>query len=194
MRTIQTNVYQYNELSDKAKEKARDWYRNASIGDNYFAESIIYDAKEIGALFGLAIENIYWSGFGCQGDGACVTGRYSYVKGGLQAVKDYAPNDEALHGIVSRFVELQRTRFYRISVTIKHYGHYSHERSMKIEDNNGRLSHNEDEKELLDCLAYFSKWIYRQIEAEYYYQTSDEAVAETIEANDYEFFEEGKII
>lgn len=32
MRTIQTDVFQFDELSEKAKEKARDWYRS---GDTY---------------------------------------------------------------------------------------------------------------------------------------------------------------
>ena len=30
MKTIQTNVYQFNELSDSAKENARSWYRDCS--------------------------------------------------------------------------------------------------------------------------------------------------------------------
>lgn len=30
MRTIQTKIYKFNELSDSAKEKAREWYRDCS--------------------------------------------------------------------------------------------------------------------------------------------------------------------
>jgi hypothetical protein len=30
---MKTNLYQYNELSDEAKEKAREWYRSADCGE-----------------------------------------------------------------------------------------------------------------------------------------------------------------
>ena len=36
MRIKETKVYQFDELSDKAKEKARDWWREASAGDGYY--------------------------------------------------------------------------------------------------------------------------------------------------------------
>src|SRR5580693_5752393 len=47
MRTIETTVYKFDELNDKAKEQARDWYRQ---GDhNSFAwEQIKEDAEQIG--------------------------------------------------------------------------------------------------------------------------------------------------
>ena len=37
-------------------------------------------------------------------------------------------------------------------------------------------------------------WIYRQLEAEYDYQTNADAIAETMEANDYTFTEAGRRI
>jgi hypothetical protein len=36
------------------------------------------------------------------------------------------------------------------------------------------------------------KWMYRQLEAEYEYLTSDEAITETIRSNEYEFTEDGR--
>jgi len=44
---ITTTVYQFDELSDKAKEKARDWWRNGDI-DFDWADNMIEDAKMIG--------------------------------------------------------------------------------------------------------------------------------------------------
>lgn len=52
MRTIQTNVYTYDELSDDAKEKARDWFREGSAGDDFFSETPIDEFLEIGAALG----------------------------------------------------------------------------------------------------------------------------------------------
>ena len=37
-RIKQTTVYQFDELSDAAKEKARDWYREASADDAFWQE------------------------------------------------------------------------------------------------------------------------------------------------------------
>ena len=40
MRNITVTLYHYAELSPEAQEHARDRYREASAGDNYFAEHI----------------------------------------------------------------------------------------------------------------------------------------------------------
>ena len=113
MRVIQTTVYQYDELSDKAKAKARDWYRQAGDGDNYFSESVIEDASKIAGLLGIELKQreirtmggntrqepaISWSGFSQQGDGASFEGKLVSLETGtaLQRVTDYAPQDETL--------------------------------------------------------------------------------------------------
>ena len=193
MRTIETNLYQYSELSDKAKARARDWYREASHDDTFFAECVIDDAKEIGALFGLDIDEVYWSGFYSQGDGACIVGSYRYKKGALQAVKKYAPLDTELHAIVAAFTQLQRRHFYSLTASIKHRGHYYHERSMVVdcEDKNGYCEA-ETDSELRDCLADFASWIYKQLEKEYEYQNSDEVIDELLVSNGYTFTENGE--
>ena len=114
MRDITTTVYQYHELSDEAKEKARDWFREVSAGDDFFSESVFEDAATIADLMGLDIRQthvkrgdgsshwnpvIYWSGFCSQGDGACFEGSYRYKPGSVKAVTDYAPLDDELQRI-----------------------------------------------------------------------------------------------
>ena len=47
MRTVETRIYQFDELSDKAKGKARDWYRE-SIADWDWWDFLYDDAQEIG--------------------------------------------------------------------------------------------------------------------------------------------------
>lgn len=47
MKTIETTVYEFSELSDTAKEKARDWYRNGAL-DYEWWESMYDDAANIG--------------------------------------------------------------------------------------------------------------------------------------------------
>lgn len=47
MRTKTINLYKFDELSDEAKEKARDWFREGNDGENEW-DYIREDAKEIG--------------------------------------------------------------------------------------------------------------------------------------------------
>jgi hypothetical protein len=44
---------------------------------------------------------------------------------------------------------------------------------------------------LKDILRDYMRWIYRTLEKEYDYMTSEEAIKETIIANDYEFTKDG---
>lgn len=108
MRTKETTVYQFDELSDRAKERARDWYRNASANDfsDYQAESVLEDAARMADLLGINLRTrtvqlmgggtrqepqIYYSGFWSQGDGACFVGTYAYRKGSVKAIASEAP-------------------------------------------------------------------------------------------------------
>lgn len=47
------------------------------------------------------------------------------------------------------------------------------------------------DESLADCLRDFMRWIYRELESEYEYQTSHDAVLESIRANRYQFTENG---
>ena len=69
MQIVTTEIFKFNELSEKAKEKAREWYRKSSDGETYWSESVIDDAKNIGKLLGFDIAKVYYSGFASQGDG-----------------------------------------------------------------------------------------------------------------------------
>jgi len=47
MKTIETTVFEFNELTDKAKDKAREWYREGALQHEWW-ESIYDDAENIG--------------------------------------------------------------------------------------------------------------------------------------------------
>lgn len=48
MKTIETVVYTFNELSEEAKDKARAWYLEGSDDSQYAYDDAIEDAKNIG--------------------------------------------------------------------------------------------------------------------------------------------------
>lgn len=186
-------LYTFDELSDEAKERAREWYRSASIMSGYWEEDILEDAKTIADLFGFGVDEIYYSGFWSQGDGASCIGRYRYKRGALKAVKKYAPNDEELHGIVQRLQKIQAANFYRIEVNVTHSGRYQHSGYMRfdIDRNDDVPLATEDKEDIKDNLRWFADWVYKRLENGYEWVNSDEVVNENILLNEYTFDEDG---
>jgi len=209
MRTIEQTVYKFSELTDTAKEKARDWWRTTSDID---LDHVIDDAATVADLFGLDIRKktvrlmggrtredpqVYWSGFWSQGDGASYVADYAYCKGALDAVKSYAPQDAALHAIVRRLQRVQARNFYRLTAGVyKSDHHYCHEMTMRFDVSRTDYApvSDDDAEELSDCLRDFARWIYRALETEWEYLASDESIDELMECNGYEFTEEGRIV
>lgn len=193
MGTLCIHTFEYDELEESAKKKAiEDLY---DINTNFdWWDSVVDDAKQIGAIMGIEIENIYFSGFSSQGDGACFEGFYRYNKGSRKELKDYAPVDEKLHRIVQNLFDVQRRNFYALQARIKHSGHYYHKycTDISVERDDGIEITSETEKRVTEILRDFMEWIYRTLEKEHDYLHTREAIEDTIQANDYKFTEEGK--
>ena len=189
------NVYSFDELSDSAKQNARDWF--ISIIESFdYADFTINSFKEIANMLGFTISNTYFSGFWSQGDGACFEGSYYYAKHSVKSIKMYAPNDATLNDIAERLAAMQKRCFYNVSAKIRHSGFYYHERSMSfdVEDEGyAGKAFAEMEDEFKEICADLARWLYKSLEAEYEYVTSDEYIEESILANGYEFYENGKI-
>lgn len=208
--TIERTVYKLDELSDGAKEHARDKYREHALDDGWW-EYVYDDANTIAALMGIEISQkpiklmnggtrydpkIWFNGFSSQGDGACFEGYYSFKAGAIEAVKDRAPLDIELHRIAQAITNAQKVNGFKLSASIVHRGHYYHEMSVEIDvekDAATDIAAGTDDA-LIEALRDFMRWIYRQLEAEHDYQLSDEVIDETILANEYEFDEDGNSI
>lgn len=210
--TIEKTVFDFEELSDSAKSRARDWYREGALDYDWW-DSIYEDAATCAGILGINLRTrpvklmgggtrydpcIYFSGFWSQGDGACFEGSYSYAKGCAKKIRKHAPKDggqnDKLHKVADSLVAIQKKHGYRLGASVRQTGHYSHEHSTTIEVWRGDESANveaETEEALAEALRDFMRWIYRQLEAEYEYLNSDEQVDETIKANGYTFDEDG---
>lgn len=86
MRTIEVKLYQFDELDEHAKERAREWYRHGIEEDSFWSEAVIEDAVMVLERMGFSVDMqrgtkhtpaIYFSGFSSQGDGACFEGAWS---------------------------------------------------------------------------------------------------------------------
>lgn len=192
--TIKTDIFDFDELSYSAKQKAMQWYCNDP--HDFWSDCVLDDAKEVGALMGFDIENIYYSGFSCQGDGACFTGSIRYKKGALKNVTEYVPKDTELQRIAREWQSLQKRNFYALRASVKHSGHYSHEMCTTFECEDTRHSYgwlrdDAAEDDIKEIARDFMRWIYRQLESAYEYETSEENIAEMCQANGWRFTEDG---
>lgn len=207
---VETTVYTFNELDERARERARDWYRQASADDDWH-EFVFEDFERVCGILGMELATrsvrlygggtrqkpcIWFSGFSSQGDGACFEGSYSYRKGAVREIRAYAPKDDRLAVIADQLQRIQRKNLYALEARITHCGRYYHEHSMAVSvervSGNYQPPTSDAEDIVAEALRDLARWLYRQFKREYEYQTSDEVVEETIEANGYTFTETGR--
>lgn len=207
MRMKETKVYQYEELSDKAKEKARDWYRDGNL-DYEWWDCVFEYTNIIATALGFDLETkrdnpaIYFSGFYSQGDGACFAGTYSAenVKpADFHAHVGETESNKPIRKIAEGFFTFAKEHpsFY---AKLAHTGRYSHEHSVlydcyeEVETEEGTEDKItvETEEEFTSLCRTFMCWIYRELEEAHDWLQADEQIEASIIANEYEFTEEGR--
>lgn len=207
---IEITVYRLDELSEAAKEKARSWYREGGFDYDWY-DAVYEDFQRIAEILGLGPKTrpvrlmgggirhdpcIWFRGFYSQGDGACFEAFLSHRKRAPQRIREYAPKDTELHRIADALQAIQRRNFYQLRADISHRGHYYHEYCMAISvtrDSPTSQDMTEDAEEIIvEAMRDLARWLYRQLEREHDYLSSDEVVDETIAANEYTFTEAGR--
>ncbi|OZA22596.1 MAG: antitoxin of toxin-antitoxin stability system [Hydrogenophilales bacterium 17-64-11] len=209
-KVICTTAYQFPELSDAAKEKARSWYREAAVTDDWW-DAVYDDFERVCDILGVSLKTrpvlllgggscrrpcIWFSGFSSQGDGASFEATVRHAKASAREIRSYAPKDVALHGIADRLQGAQRQNFYQLGADVSHRGRYYHEYCMAIDvardSPTGQAPTEGSEQTVVEALRDLARWLYRQLEAEYDHLTSDEAVDEGIIMNEYTFTDAGR--
>lgn len=206
MRIRQTPVYTFEELSDKAKERAREWYRDVAFQDGQWHEFTISDAVKIGELLGISFlthdvplhggkkraePNVWFNLSYSQSDGACIEGTYSYGKGSVKAIRSYAPQDNVLARIASTLADVQKRYRYRAALAMHNHGNSVHAYGVQFDDIGERPLSETDYNEVVQALRDFMNWIYKRLREEFEYQNADEQIDEAIINNEYEFTEDG---
>lgn len=214
-RTIEKTVYKYSELEGRAKERARDWYLQG-FDFSFSAESLLDDFKATAAKLGVDLTldrnsrklAVYWSIGGSQGDGASYSGTWRASALDVAAVAAEWPATwtdavgqvyENKHGVeLARIAgELQKAALMAPTayahVENSHRSHFLTV-SVHAEDTEGDdVDADNDLSDIVtEALRDLATWLHGLLEADYEYQTSEEAVAESMEANDYEFEEPGR--
>ena len=200
MRIVETKVYKYEELSDSAKERAREWYLEGGLCYDWW-DFGYEDFCRVAEILGIEISTrrdgktpeIYFTGFYHQGSGSSFVGTYGYAKGAVAKIKKYAPQDEALHRIAQGLQDVQRRHFYRLTADITSLR--DHCIRVEVDDSeNCYRDIGDAEDDVRGLMNDFNEWMFKRLQDEYEYLTSDEAVAESIVANEYEFDEDGNLV
>ena len=218
---ITITAYKFSELTGSAKERARstltEWRTNYNWYDNVYE-----NATEYAEQFGYYIEDIQFSGFWSQGDGASWTGEINL----MEFIEKHADKKSASFGEDMILVELMRCSWVNTTMHIvRRTYHYCHENTMTYEYNDwtdwefvsedavleAGVMQGASVKQLresfdvetrinvwlrlaMNCAKQYAKDIYRQLEQDYEHITSDEELADFADANGHLFDEDGRVL
>jgi len=204
-RVIETTVYKFDELNDKAKAKARDWFRQISAGDNDFADHLTCKGGEFetfAGYLGWTIDPrkqgkhelaIYWSGFSSQGDGLHFVGKWNANNVDATKLKEAAPKDQELHRLADTFARLAHDYRFGVGNLEERHSRYSHEFAVHpvLWVEHEEEPNDNDQEGFRDAARSLMRWMYRSLEESYEASQEDSNVAEVIRINEYEFTEAG---
>ena len=160
MKTKTINIYQFNELSEKAKQKAMNWYLEGE--DFSFAwECIVDDAKNVGLTIKQLDDHKFNKGFFVLSASDTAN---RILKDHGESCETYKDAKEYLEKVV--FIRSSHLNEHEMDIQIEMYS----------------------ESFLGNLLEDYRIMLNRDIE----YQQSEHSVAESIEANEYEFLENGE--
>lgn len=193
-------VYTFDELSDEAKEKALDECRDHNTDDNWHDFVIEYWQDEKLPAMGFQNAKIAYSGFWSQGDGASFTCKaesfdvLEFLKS-QKALKDfptlvkYIRNESiAVNASVYRIdTYYSHENTVSVETEVVYYKDVSSELYVKIEKEEARLN-----GLIKEVVRSTSRQIYNELEESYESLRTDEAVKDTILANEYTFDINGK--
>lgn len=179
--------------------KTLDRYRYINVDHIDWWDSIEECYKEDMKEQGVYVSDMYFSGFCSQGDGACFKGHLDDVS--LFLEKNFKPDD---YPMIRKLLDSGGS----LKFSVEHSGHYYHENCTRFYIEADRLEYCVDmptdfheqiveqwdkdldneivdfEKQSVEIFKNYMRELYRKLEQEYDYLTTDEAVRETIIAND----------
>ena len=199
--------FAFDDLGAKAKEHALKRYRDWWVQDDWW-NNVYEDAAHMAELLGISIDEkhglaIYFSGFWSQGDGASFMGTYRPRADAYDALRMHT-DDETLVNLAERLTVLNVGWMLTPDVIGVRAGirisssRYCHSASMNVEIDfltlRGGVEVDDDSTELTACMREFADWIYKQLEAEHEYLTSDEFLTEQFCDGETKFDEDGDMI
>lgn len=209
-RIISTTVYTLDELSDAARENARDWYREHALNDDGY-QNVFDEFCGVCNILGVGItlyrvpllpgdsrqhHCIWFSGSRHQGGGACFEGDYTYQPQAVYRIREHYPEDADLHRIADLLQAIQLHNSGQLRATIRHHGQNIHQSCMTItverHSCSGQDMTTDSEAAITEAIRELARWLYDWLESEYGWQTSPAIVDDDIIAGEYTFTESGQ--
>lgn len=209
-RIISTTVYTLDELSDAARENARDWYREHALNDDWY-QNVFDEFCGICNILGVDIKLyrvpllsggsrqhhcIWFSGFCQQGSGAAFESDYTYQPQAVYRLREHYPEDADLHRIADLLQAIQLHNCGELRATIRHHGQHIHESCMTVtverRSCSGQDMTTDSETAITEAIRELARWLYDWLESEYGWQTSSAIVDDDIIAGEYTFTESGQ--
>ncbi len=194
---ISITVYQYDELSEKAKEKARTWYSEGAFNDATWAEYTVNDFVEVAKRLNIDISERTFRAIGGQEKSEpkvswdnfpwrlAFEGSWTAAGFDPKKVTEWAPQDEKLKEIAAQL----QTIVERAGPDVQVKCGVSRDCWPEIEMVSGELDSTAEVEEPLKELC---RWGAANLESEWEYQNSREQIEESIRANEYEFTADGE--
>lgn len=205
MRTITEvfDVYSFDELSEEVQAKVLDKFRDTNTNYDDWNDSIIDGWKEDLNTIGFGDAEIMYSGFYSQGDGACFTSKWFNMDFLFKHFLEKYPSQSKL---LNRLMKLFNSgKIWDSGSNIYHNFNYYHSRSTSLRFNieieskpfieypNVEEAINALEEMIIGEMVSLGNRIYKDLGDSYEELRSDEAVKESIIANDYEFHQGGDL-
>lgn len=190
MREAKVKLYQYEELSEEAQKKVIENMHEDDSFLMYDWYTFIYDdfKDRMYQEYSCTVDDIFFSGFWSQGDGASFTGSIS--------IKDYIEKtkQKGKYRNLSKYLEE-----FEPFVDIKQSGSYWHENTMYFDDHFFMEGTEKQQDQLYNIMDEIeetfreeARKLYGQLEDEYKYLTSKEYIEQEIINAEYEFYADGR--
>jgi hypothetical protein len=190
MRTEEINIYTFSELSEKVQQKVLEKRRYWDV-EHDWSEHIIDAFKEDHPQYEDC--EISFSGFYSQGDGASFTFRLdsAYFEKWVEALEIPEWKKAVLVHYTPQFTGKRNTHYYSHKFTVTTDFDFTYHGGLYTNIDEFRREKYDEFLEVLQSEVYsHCDELYRTLEKEYDYLTSDEYIIEEME--DCEFYENGE--
>ena len=200
-------TYPFEELSEDAKENARDWYIQTS--NDIWEADVLKDFKEICDKIGITLKtsgppphrddlHVAFKYSDSQSDGASFEGTYEYAEGATKAIRAHAPQEPELHRIADTLKAIQKRNFFQIRAKIwKKTDRSVHWNTMiadvERDSPNGQQPTHDARSIVEEAMRGLARWLYRELQRRYEDETGDSAVDANIAANQWMFTRAGEL-
>lgn len=211
--TITYNLYTYDELSDDAKENAKQWYLQNCRKPFFFTEDVEQDLEN---LFGENNFDVQYQLSYCQGDGLNIFGSVA-VSNVIKFVKEHQLNERSFDSLYNILTDEEMDTIllysketdgialhqnihdcYCMAEYIEFTDEWEEQLEWAIE--NDRVDYKSINTELIEKFEQLVKDIFHELcnmyadwGYQYFYEVSDEEMTEVCKANNFEFLEDGTI-